>query len=89
MIAAEVSALQCSEEAVPQTDEPTHSADMDTLHEGYYVRVAAQMVAELMQGAQTLLSLADEVGVVLEGAEADRIVQMTDGNAILPQLLAP
>ena len=88
MRAAEVSALQTTEEPVQEAYAPAYSTDMFAIDEGNQLRVAAQVTAKLMQRSQSLFRLADEVGIVFEIEKAGRIINMADRDACLPQLFA-
>jgi hypothetical protein len=61
---------------------------VDTGNEGEQSGIASQIVAELVEGTQSFLGLGDKVGIILKRAEAERIVDMEDGNLMLAQHLA-
>lgn len=61
---------------------------MDTGNEGEQSGIASQIVAELVESTQSFLGLGDKVGITLKRAEAERIVDMEDGNLMLAQHLA-
>lgn len=88
MLAAEDATLQPAEEPMPQTDDPTHRGHVDAVDGGEHLRIATQQLALVVQCAQSLLGLADEVGVVLESEETGGVVDVCDGYAGLLQLLA-
>ena len=46
-------------------EQPAHDAEVDALDGGEQARVAPQVAAELVQGLQRFLGLADELGVSL------------------------
>ena len=85
---AEVPLFCFSEETVPEADEGEDSRDMDTPNEGEQTGIATQVGPELMEGAQALLGLCYEIGIGLEGAEADGVVDMDDGHLRLTEHLA-
>ena len=53
---------------------------MDSIDQGEQLRIALQFGSKLMEGAQPLFGLADEMGIVLVDEEAGRVVYMTDMN---------
>ena len=61
---------------------------MDAGDEGEQTGIATQIVAELAERAEPFLGLGDEVGITFEGAEAHRVVDMLDGDAVLAESLA-
>ena len=87
--AAEVTSLHTAEETMPQTYGGTYDTEAYAIDEGNHLRVAAQLVAEMVKRLQPLLGLGHKVVVVLEGTEAGGIVKMGDGDARPFQLLAP
>jgi hypothetical protein len=60
---------------------------MDSIDQGEQLRIALQFGSKLMEGAQPLFGLADEMGIVLVDEEAGRVVYMTDIESGLLQLL--
>ena len=89
MVAAEVVAQEWAKESVQQTDSATNEVNVNALYEGDHVGVATQVIAEMVECAQPLLCLADEVGVVLVGIEAGGVVEVCNLDAGLSQLFAP
>jgi hypothetical protein len=73
---------------VPEADEPEDGGDVDAGDEGEHAGVAAQIVAELTECAESFFGLGDKVGITFEGAEAHRVVDMFDGDAVLAESLA-
>ena len=88
LLATEVTAFPRTKETMPQADDAFHSWDMDAVHEGEHLGVAAQVATEFLERAKTFLCLTDEVGVVLVVEESGGIVGMDNPDACLSEALA-
>ena len=88
VMAAEIAADESAKQAVGEADDPQYRRNVDAVGECEYAGVASQFMAELTEGAQAFFSLGHKVGVGFKGAEAQRVVDVGDGNAVSAQLLA-
>jgi len=70
-------------EAMEEADEALDDVEMDAGDEGEETAVTAEVVLELVEGAEAFFGLGDELFVALEGPESHRIVDMEDGNVML------
>ena len=70
---------------MPETDDAEHEGRVDAGDEGEQAGVAAQIVAELMEGAQSFLGLGHEVAIGFEDAETERVVDMLNGYLMLAE----
>ena len=88
VMAAEIAADGSAKQAVGEADDPQYRRNVDAVGECEHAGVTSQFMAELTEGAQAFFSLGHEVGVGFKGAEAQRVVDVGDGNAVSAQLLA-
>ena len=87
MRAAEVAAHGWTYQAVHPTDHRLDQGNVDARDQREQSRIAPQVLTELIERPEPLLRLRHEVGIRLEGAEAQRVVDMLDSHPMSSERL--